>query len=78
MLQRNRAVAGFDRTHNAQFYGNYELPFGKGKSLATTGVASALLGGWQINWIMSRTSGLPFTITAAGHFVECAGQHADG
>jgi hypothetical protein len=32
MLQRNKAVAGFDRTHNLQFYGNYDLPFGSGQN----------------------------------------------
>ena len=37
MLQRNKAVAGFDRTHNLQFYGNYDLPFGRGQKFAKSG-----------------------------------------
>ena len=37
MLQRNKAVAGFDRTHNLQFYGNYDLPFGRGQKYAKDG-----------------------------------------
>jgi hypothetical protein len=28
----NKAVAGFDRTHNLQAFGNYMLPFGKGQA----------------------------------------------
>jgi hypothetical protein len=37
----------------------YELPFGPGKSLAERGVAGALLGGWQISAIISKSSGFP-------------------
>src|SRR5207253_2476028 len=28
---RNKALATYDRTHNLQFYGSYQLPFGAGK-----------------------------------------------
>ncbi|HEY1342829.1 MAG TPA: TonB-dependent receptor [Bryobacteraceae bacterium] len=73
MLQRNRAVAGFDRTHNLQFYGDYELPFGKGKKWAQTGVAKYVAGGWQVNWIMSRLSGTPFTVGTAATSVNAPG-----
>jgi hypothetical protein len=65
-LPRNKAVAGFDRTHNFQAYGLYELPFGHGKRLAQNGIASALAGGWQVNWVLSALSGTPFTITDNG------------
>ena len=73
MLQRNKAVAGFDRTHNFQFYGNYPLPFGRGGKYATSGVASWILGGWQTNWILSRTSGTPFTVGTSGTSVNSPG-----
>jgi len=73
MLQRNKAVAGFDRTHNFQFYGNYPLPFGRGQKYATSGVASWILGGWQTNWILSRTSGTPFTVGTSGTSVNSPG-----
>jgi outer membrane receptor protein involved in Fe transport len=65
-LPRNKAVAGFDRTHNFQAYGLYELPFGHGKHFANSGIASALAGGWQVNWLLSAMSGTPFTITDSG------------
>jgi hypothetical protein len=73
MLERNRAVAGFDRTHNLQFYGDYELPFGKGKKWAQNGIVSRLAGGWQVNWILSRTSGTPFTVTTSGSSLNAQG-----
>jgi hypothetical protein len=73
MLQRNRAVASFDRTHNLQLYGNYDLPFGHDKKFANTGFAAKLAGGWQVNWILSRTSGTPFTVGTSGTSVNAPG-----
>jgi hypothetical protein len=66
VFQRNRAAAGFDRTHILQMGWVYELPFGKGKSMLTSGVAAAVAGGWQVNGIMSCYTGSPFTVTASG------------
>ena len=62
----NRSVSSFDRRHNLQISSVYELPFGKGKPFATSGIVAKLLGGWQLNGIFSRYSGLPFTVTSAG------------
>jgi hypothetical protein len=41
----------------------YELPFGKDKPFANSGVPSMLLGGWQINGIVGARAGQPFTPT---------------
>jgi carboxypeptidase family protein len=65
MLQRNKAVAGFDRTHNFQFFGDYALPFGKDKHWVQSGFAAKLVGGWQANWILSRYSGTPFSVLSS-------------
>ena len=73
MLQRNKAVAGFDRTHNLQFYGNYDLPFGRGQKYAKDGLVSKIAGGWQTNWILSRMSGTPFTVGTSGTSVNAPG-----
>jgi hypothetical protein len=62
VFQRNRATAGFDRTHVLQVGWLYDLPFGKGKMLAKSGVGAAVLGGWQVNGIMSAYTGTPFTV----------------
>lgn len=73
MWGRNKALAGFDRTHNLQIYGNYELPFGHGKTWATQGLAGTLASGWQLNGIMSRLSGTPFNVTSSGTSVNAPG-----
>jgi len=65
-LARNRALLGFDRTHNLRLSGIYELPFGSGKRWARDGVARRLLGGWQVNGIFSSYSGNPFSVTSSG------------
>ncbi|HEY3940720.1 MAG TPA: TonB-dependent receptor [Bryobacteraceae bacterium] len=66
VFQRNRAPAGFDRTHIFQMGWVYELPLGKGKSFAQSGIAAAVLGNWQVNGIMACYTGTPFTVTAPG------------
>jgi len=63
VFQRNRAVAGFDRTQVLQLGWVYELPFGKGKMLAKNGVAAAVFGGWNVNGIFSAYTGTPFSVT---------------
>jgi hypothetical protein len=60
--ERNRGPAGYDRRHNFQGYTVYDLPFGKGGQWVKDGFASKLLGGWQINGVMSITSGAPFYV----------------
>ncbi|HLK50450.1 MAG TPA: carboxypeptidase regulatory-like domain-containing protein [Bryobacteraceae bacterium] len=54
-----------DITHNLETTALIELPFGKGKSWATSGKAAALLGGWQISDIFSAFTGRPFTAVAS-------------
>jgi hypothetical protein len=76
----NRAVSSFDRTHNFQFRGVWEAPVGKGKHwLSNGGVGSAILGGWQTNWLLSLMSGLPFSVTSDDSSLDLPGstQRAD-
>jgi hypothetical protein len=47
-------------------WGIAELPFGKGKQFLTSGVGSAILGGWQFNANISAHSGAPLGFQAAG------------
>ena len=72
-FNRNRVVRGYDRTHNLQVSNVWELPFGKGKRWASTGFASAVLGGWQINNLLSLYSGTPFSVTADGNSLRMPG-----
>jgi hypothetical protein len=62
----NRGVAGFDRTHNIQIFGNYMLPFGKGQAFLQNGPAGYILGGWSMSGSLSRESGTTFTVTGSG------------
>jgi hypothetical protein len=40
----------------------YELPFGKDKPFLQDSVGGAILGGWQISTILSKSSGFPRTV----------------
>lgn len=69
----NRAVAGFDRTHNLQVLGTYTLPIGRGQAILPNGVAGYILGGWSLSGSMSRESGTPFTITGSASSLSAQG-----
>ena len=76
----NEAISPFDRTHNLQITNLTELPFGPGRRwLNGGGVIAAIVGGWQVNNILSFTSGTPFNITASGTSLNAPGsaQRAD-
>ncbi|MGB2714613.1 MAG: TonB-dependent receptor [Vicinamibacterales bacterium] len=76
----NKALSPFDRTHNLQITNLTELPFGPGRQwLNGGGVLAAIVGGWQVNNILSFTSGTPFNVTASGTSLNAPGntQRAD-
>jgi hypothetical protein len=60
-----RGVSDFDTTHqiNANFLA--ELPFGKGKPVATNagGFLNAVIGGWQLSGLARWSSGFPIGIS---------------
>lgn len=57
------ALADYHRTHQFSASFNYDLPFGRGKQFfgESRGLAQTLLGGWQLNGIVTLLSGRPFT-----------------
>lgn len=65
VFHRNRAQANHNVPHNFQLAFVYELPFGVGKTWATSGASSAILGGWQMNGLFSAYQGRPFTVFAS-------------
>lgn len=66
-LDLNRSRTPFDRAHNLAVTNVWALPFGRGKRWAgDNAVASALLGGWQFNSLVSSMTGRPFTVTGSG------------
>lgn len=70
---KNHGYAAFDRTHNVEIYGLLMLPFGKGQRWVNEGVGSRILGGWQINPVLSIMSGVPFTVTGNGGSLNANG-----
>jgi len=66
VFDRNRAAAGYDRTHVFQIGWVYELPVGKGKGMLNSGPVSYILGNWQVNGVMACYTGVPFTVTSSG------------
>jgi hypothetical protein len=64
-MSRNRALTSTDRTHNLGITNVWEIPLGKGRRwLNDGGVLSRILGGWQVNNMISVMSGVPFTVLA--------------
>jgi hypothetical protein len=73
VIGRNRARAGYDRTHMLVMGASYELPFGAGKRFASSGAAARILGGWQTNSLFSAYTGVPFTVSASGTSLNAPG-----
>ncbi len=77
---RNRGPASYDRRHNLQLYGVWDLPFGRGQRWASSGLAGTLLGGFQLNGVVAVTSGAPISIIqgSAGNLsASGSGQYPD-
>ena len=55
-----------DQTHNMSASVLYQLPFGRGKSLASSvsGPVQQLVGNWQLNMIAHITSGFPLGLSS--------------
>ena len=68
-----KGLARYDRRHILTYSAIYELPFGKGKKMATSGVAKALLGGWQLNGLWTWESGLPLNFSASSTSLNASG-----
>jgi hypothetical protein len=58
----SRGVSGFDIPHYFSAAIVYDSPFGRGKRWLRQGIASRILGSWQINGIVQLRSGQPFTL----------------
>jgi hypothetical protein len=67
LFDLNRQLNAVDRRHNLQITNIWELPFGPGrKYLSNGGAGSAILGGWQVNNIVSWYTGTPFDAEGPG------------
>jgi Carboxypeptidase regulatory-like domain len=62
-LRLSRAVAEYDRPQWVVVNYIYQLPFGHGHRFLQNGIASALVGNWQVAGITTYGAGLPVVIT---------------
>lgn len=62
----NRSQCGIHQPQRFTAMTVWQLPFGEGKKLASSGVAAKILGGWQVNSLLSLMAGNPFTVSASG------------
>ncbi|MEX2261668.1 MAG: carboxypeptidase regulatory-like domain-containing protein [Bryobacteraceae bacterium] len=73
-----RSLSGLDRPQVFTLGVVYELPFGRGKRIfSDSRLASLLLGGFQINGLISASHGLPLTIRQANTNLILSAQRPD-
>ena len=67
-ISSSYSSAAWDIRHNFTTGFNYNLPFGRGRSFGSNmnRVADIVVGGWQVNGILTLHTGQPFTLTASG------------
>ena len=68
-----RGLTRYDRRHIFTYSAIWELPFGAGKPFAKSGVAKALLGGWQLNGLWTWESGIPLNFSASSTSLNAPG-----
>jgi hypothetical protein len=67
MLDRNYALATYDRTHVFQMGFVYELPFAKNSN----NILASIVKNWQINGIGAVYSGTPFQVAGTNPTLNC-------
>ena len=69
---RNWGVNDFNRTVSYVQSYVYQLPFGSGKQFLSSGgrVTNMIVGGWQIEGILTVMTGLPFTISYSSTYLN--------
>jgi hypothetical protein len=59
----NRALTGYDLTHNLAITTVWDMPFGRGQRWgADKGVVTQIISGWQLNNVVSAFTGSPFNV----------------
>jgi hypothetical protein len=58
-----KSIGQYDQTHAFKFNYSYELPFGKGKGMLSSGPLSHIVGGWRIGGAHVYASGYPLALT---------------
>jgi hypothetical protein len=63
--QPSRELTDFDVPQRLMITGNYELPVGHGKKWLSHGIASHIIGGWELNWLSTLQRGIPVSYSGA-------------
>jgi Carboxypeptidase regulatory-like domain/TonB dependent receptor-like, beta-barrel len=70
----NRHTLTFDHTHVLKMAFIYTLPFGAGEKFANTDrAARAILGGWQVNGVITGINGAPMYPTQTSSYLNTPG-----
>jgi hypothetical protein len=66
-LSKNYSSASWDIRQNFVFNAQYDLPFGRGRQFGgnMNKAADLLVGGWQLNTIVTDRTGVPFTLRSS-------------
>lgn len=64
----DRGIDEEDISQRLVFSAVYELPFGKGRRFVKDGLASYVIGGWQLNTITTLQAGRPLKVRGANNF----------
>ena len=70
---QDKQLSGINRAQTLTFYYVYQLPFGKGHTWLKSGPGAWIAGDWEISGILSRSSGLPFSVGTASA-IDAGGQ----
>ena len=67
-LRQDWGPSDFNRTHLFVLSGSYQIPVGKGKQFlaSSNAVARAVLGNWNVGWVVTLNSGRPFSVGSGG------------
>jgi hypothetical protein len=67
-------------THNFIVSSTYELPFGSGRMFGSSwnGITNAILGGWSVNGVARKRTGLTFSASVGGNISRSGGVQASG
>ena len=66
---RGRRPSDYDVRHRLALNFVAELPFGKDKKFAKSGIGATVLGGWTLSGIYTVRSGRPFTVNQSSNNV---------
>ena len=70
-LERDLSTGDIPNVFVSSF--TYQLPIGKGRKFNPTGIAGAILGGWELAGVIQLQSGIPLAVTQATNFNAFAG-----